>query len=182
MQHRRQFFVALAAFLTASACEPPRSPIVEAPIERLPLRRLAVDKTIHGDTRFYFEERELAEYACSAWATLSSGRIRLAIVWDYDDAHFIELADRPHLVRLPVALVPQHGAERTPGRVDGNEIRLAPDACPELFPCFAHELGHFAGLEDLGVEGAVMSRRKTGWKFTHADRVECARVGLCEAP
>jgi len=174
---RRAIYATLALAVGIS-CAPPR--IAEVPIEALSIRPFVVDKTIHGDTRFYREERILAEYACESWARFSSGRIRLAIVWDYDEEHFLSLADKPHLVRLPVELVPQRGTERQAGRVDGNEIRLAPDACPELFPCLAHELGHFAGLDDLDVDGAIMSRRRTGWTFTRADRDECARIGLCE--
>lgn len=171
---------ALLAFVTVSACREP--PVVEAPTYELRVRPLTVDRTIHGDTRFEREERLLAEYACESWQRFSAGRIRFAIVWDYDEHRFVDLAEQPHMVRLPLYLVPQHGLERVAGRVDGNEIRVAADACPELFPCMLHELGHFAGLDDLDVDGVVMSRRRTGWTFKYADKVECIRVGLCEGP
>lgn len=172
--------IAVLAFALAASCRP--APVVEARVEDVRVRPIVVDRTIHGDTRFYREERFLAEYACEAWQRFSAGRVRFAIVWDYDEAHFVELAELPHIVRTPQYLAPQRGRERVGGWVDGNEIHVVPDNCPELYPCVLHELGHFAGLEDLGEPGAIMSRRYTGWKFNEADRAECIRVGRCEAP
>jgi hypothetical protein len=172
----------LLALLVACSSSPPSSPPAE-----LAIRPLVVDRTIHGDTRFPVEERILAEFAAEAWRAFSAGRVRFAIVWDYDERTFLELAERPHLVRVSpglekVSLLDAHARGRVLGYVDGVEIGIVAERCAEFYPVVLHELGHAAGLLDVDSPGAVMAGAGPGWSFKRADRLECQRVGLCEVP
>lgn len=121
-------------------------------------------------------ERIIVETASKRWYRFTSGRARLAIVWDYDKATYLELADSPHLIRTPSDVAPPGIG----GRVQENEIRIVATVCPELLSCVMHEFGHFIGLQHVAGDRSVMSERNPVSEFSPRDRDQCVSHGLCE--
>lgn len=148
-------------------------------------RELAL--TLHGDTRFTFEERLLAEAAAGELARFTHGRARLLLAWDMDAESLLAFASSPRLVRAPgmstaIDLADGFARGKVKGWVDPGPplvIYVVPERCAELYPVFLHELGHAAGFGDLEGAPAVMRRDGPEWTFTRHDHAECVRVGVC---
>lgn len=148
-------------------------------------RELAL--TLHGDTRFTFEERLLAESAAIEVGRFTRGRARFLIAWDSSEENLLELVGSPRLVRSPgmgsaIDLADGFARGRVKAWVDPGPplvIYVAPERCAELYPVLLHELGHAAGLGDLEGVAAVMRRDGPAWMFTRHDHAECVRVGVC---
>lgn len=182
--------VVALAFLAAQACVPTSPPTRELGAD-IEIRPLVVDRTLHGDVRFELLERYLFEAACEQWRRLSHGRIRFAVVWDYDERTYVELAAELHVVRVRALRVSGLDA-RERGQTlayfdpDRLELGVVAERCPELLPIFLHELGHVAGVGDVEEHGCVMSHAdpRVGRRsvFAKADRLACVRAGLCEGP
>lgn len=178
----------LLACGTIPSGTPPEAPteLAVAP----PIRR-AIDRTLHGDTRWNREERLLWEMGCEELERFTSGRARFVIVWDLSgDAVELLADDAPRVVRVPGYIAPIPWADAHAGggaqvlawTEPGPIIHVVAERCAELYPVILHELGHAAGLDDLpeGYRG-VMNLERRAWKFSEDDRRECVRVARCEA-
>lgn len=184
----RQFVVhraLVAASFALAACAPAAASGPRDGLAHRGVQPAIVEKTLHGDTRFDARERETIERACRAWFDLTAGRARLHVVWDYGESNYMALAatGAPHIKRTDWWYAPPNAGGRV-NEIGGDEVRLVPDNCPGLYACALHELGHVLGLEHVADVDAVMSATlrsaRLPSRFTKADRVECARVGLCD--
>jgi hypothetical protein len=176
----------IAASLVMAACAPSaRQPARGGATQGGTRTILVVERLLHGDTRFDAYERKILERACLAWLEFTGGRARLQIVWDYGEDNYMQIAAAraPHIKRTDWWYAPPNAGGRV-NEIGGGEVRLVPENCPGLYPCALHELGHVLGLEHVADIDAVMSATlravRPPSRFTEADRVECARVKLCD--